>query len=96
MLNIYGERRIAMWIYWQRGVLFNPKWEFCMIHAPLFCGNVYIGIPWVLSHPRVIAFNKGPVMFCFESARPLLSVGLVGLCLDFLLLVCVVMCFLVK
>ena len=34
--------------------------------CPTFCGNVYIGIPWVLSHPEVVAVNKGPMMFLFR------------------------------
>ena len=53
-----------MQTYWRRGVLFNRKGKCCMIHAPPFCCNVYIGTPWVLSHPRVITVNKTPVMLC--------------------------------
>ena len=49
-----------------------------MTHAPLFCGDVYIGTPWVLSHPGVVLVNKGPVMFCLVTASRLFSFGLVG------------------
>ena len=67
-----------MQIYWQRGVLLNQKGKFCMTHAPLFCDDVYIGTPWVLSHPGVVLVNKGPVMFCLVTASRLFSFGLVG------------------
>ena len=87
-LSIYGERPIAVWIYWRKEVLPNPKRKFCMIPAPLFCGNVYIGTPWVLSHLGIIADNKSPVIFCLVSARPLFGVSLIVLCVG--------MCFLVK
>ena len=49
-----------------------------MTHAPLFSSNVYIGTPWVLSHPVVIVVNKGPTMFCLVIASPLFGFGLVG------------------
>ena len=75
-LSIYGERQIAMLIYWQRGVLPKRKGKCCMILAPLFCVSVYIGTPWILFHPGVVADNKGPVMFCLDSTIPLF--GLVG------------------
>ena len=45
-------------------VLLNRKGKCCMIHAPPFCCNVYIGTPWVLSHPRVVTVNKTLVMLC--------------------------------
>ena len=77
-MSTYGERQIAMRIYLQRGVLLNRTGKFCMTHAPLFSGNVYIGTPWVLSHPVVIVVNKGPTMFCLVIASPLFGFGLVG------------------
>ena len=64
-MSIYGERLIAVQTYWQRGVLLlNQKGKCCMIHAPPFCCNVYIGTPWVLSHLKVVAVNKDPVVLC--------------------------------
>ena len=36
-----------------------------MIHALPFCGNIYIGTPWVLFHPGVVAVNNGPVVLLF-------------------------------
>ena len=64
-LSTCGERQIAVWTYWQRGVYLNLRGKFCMIHAPPFCGNIYIGTPWVLFHPGVVAVNNGPVVLLF-------------------------------
>ena len=82
-MNIYGERLIAVQTYWQRGMLLNRKKKCCMIHAPPFCGNVYIGTPWVLFHPEVVAVNKDLVVFCLVSAIPLFDLVLFGLCSQF-------------
>ena len=65
-----------------------------MIHALPFCGNVYIGIPWVLSHPGFITVNKDPVVFCLVSAIPLFSLVLFSLFLVYFSLVCALVCFL--
>ena len=93
-MNIYGERLIVVRTYWQKGVLLNRNEKCCMIHAPPFCGNVYIGTPWVLSHPKVVAVNKDPVVFCLVLAIPLFRLVLFDLCLVCFSLVCELMCFL--
>ena len=68
-----------------------------MIHAPPFCGSVYIEIPWILSHLEV-AVNKDSVVFCLVLAIPLFDLVLFGLCsvcFSLVCVVCVLMCFLV-
>ena len=65
-----------------------------MIHVSPFCGNVYIGTPWVLFHLGVVAVNKDPVVFCLVSAIPLFGLVLFGVCLSCFSLVCVWMWFL--
>ena len=68
-----------------------------MIHAPSFCGSVYIEIPWISSHLEV-AVNKDSVVFCLVLAIPLFDLVLFGLCLvcfSLVCVVCVLMCFLV-
>ena len=47
-----------------------------MIHAPPFCGNIYIGTPWVLFHPGVVAVNNGPVVLLFVLVPTIMA------CLD--------------
>ena len=74
--HIWREANSSVDLLAKRGA-FQSKMGVCMIHAPLFCGNVYIGIPWVLSHPVVIVVNKGPTMFCLVIASPLFGFGLV-------------------
>ena len=55
-----------MRIYWQRGGASQSERKVLYDTCPTFCDNVYIGIPWVLSHPEVVAVNKGPMMFLFR------------------------------
>ena len=55
-----------MRIYWQRGGASQSERKVLYDTCPTFCDNVYIGIPWVLSHPEVVAVNKGPIMFLFR------------------------------
>ena len=75
-------------------MLLNRNEKCCMIHAPPFCGNVYIGTPWVLSHPEVIVVNKDPVVFFLVSAIPLFRLVLFDMFLVCFSLVCELMCFL--
>ena len=48
----------------------------------------------IWSHPKVVAVNKDPVVFCLVSAIPLFDLVLIGLCLSCFSLVCVLMWFL--
>ena len=67
-----------------------------MIHAPPFCGNVYIGTPWVLFYPGVVAVNNSPVVWCFVLVPAITShqvglwfliIGLYGMCISYFRLV---------
>ena len=93
-LSIYGERPIVVQTYWQREVLLIRQGKCCMIHAPPFCCNVYIGTSWALSHPGVVAVNKTPIMLCCPLFLLVLvcCVLFVGLCFLSCLYIAVVLC----